>query len=108
MHALAKKGRKVDHLMAGVVAHPLRISILRDVIRRGPTSPARISRSLGEDVSNVAYHVRVLRGYGLLVLTSIQDVRGAKEHFYIAAKEPVEHPVIQAALGLGTGEHRNG
>lgn len=64
--------------------HVLRRRILRALNDAGgPVSPVKIGELLGEPLSNVSYHVNILREYGAVKLKSLQQVRGAMEHFYI-------------------------
>lgn len=62
-------------------AHPLRIQILQ-ILGDGPSSPKRISETLGEPLSNVSYHVRVLSKCNCVQLVDTRPARGAVEHIY--------------------------
>jgi len=48
-------------------------------------SPKQIAEQLGEGLSQVSYHVSVLRECGLIELDHTVPRRGAVEHFYRAA-----------------------
>jgi DNA-binding transcriptional ArsR family regulator len=66
--------------------HPLRRRILRSLHDGGgPRSPIQLSRALRVPVSNVSYHVRVLRDRGVVALVSTRPVRGSSEHFYASS-----------------------
>ncbi len=66
------------------MSHPLRANILRLLVERGVMSPTGIARELGEDLGNVAYHVRQLEKLDCAELVETRPVRGAVEHFYRA------------------------
>ena len=69
-------------------AHPLRRRILRALHAAGEArSPRELSLALDAVLSNVSYHVRVLRDAGALVLTDALPVRGSMENFYASAVE---------------------
>jgi predicted ArsR family transcriptional regulator len=64
-------------------SHPLRRRILMAMRERDRLlSPKRFAESVGEKVTNVSYHFRVLHQVGLIELADQQQVRGATEHFY--------------------------
>jgi DNA-binding transcriptional ArsR family regulator len=63
------------------LGHPVRAEAL-SILNTRVASPAEIARALGLDVSNVAYHVRQLHGYGCIELVETRRSRGATEHFY--------------------------
>lgn len=71
-----------NHDLLVALRHPLRRKILRamdgDVVR----SPTALGRSLGEALSSVSYHVRVLVECSCLVQVKERKVRGATQHFY--------------------------
>lgn len=63
------------------MGHPVRAEAL-SILNVRVASPAEIARTLGLDVSNVAYHVRQLLGYECIELVETRRSRGATEHFY--------------------------
>jgi DNA-binding transcriptional ArsR family regulator len=67
--------------LAKAYVHPLRAEALA-LIAEGIASPKQIARKLGVEVSNVAYHVRVLREIGCIELAETRQRRGAIEHLY--------------------------
>jgi DNA-binding transcriptional ArsR family regulator len=93
-----EKGRDLTHLYAQSLSHPLRLLILRFVVKHGQASPSQTSRALGEELSPVSYHTKVLAGNGLLVLASTRSVRGAVEHLYKPVQVALENPVVIALL----------
>jgi DNA-binding transcriptional ArsR family regulator len=64
--------------------HPLRRRILAVLWKfKGSMSPSEISELLGVRLSNVSYHVRLLRREtGIITLADSQPVRGSIQHFY--------------------------
>lgn len=62
--------------------HKTRIEILDFIAEKGEASPNQISEELNIRLGNVAYHARVLREAGFLVLAYTVPARGAVEHFY--------------------------
>ena len=44
--------------------------------------PRELTERLGDTLSNVSYHFRVLAGAGVLKLVSTKPVRGSTQHFY--------------------------
>jgi hypothetical protein len=62
-------------------SHPLRIKLI--VLLEREHSPSDLFGLLpGEALGVVAYHVRMLRQYGLITETRTRPRRGALEHFY--------------------------
>lgn len=70
-----------DQRLAIALRHPVRAEAL-SILNTRVASPAEIARALGQDVSNVAYHVRQLYAYDCVELVETRSVRGATEHFY--------------------------
>lgn len=74
----------VNPRLARALEHVLRQHILMHAVRR-EISPKEISDLLGEGLSNVCYHVRVLRDEcGLIEETRLKRRRGTVEHYYRA------------------------
>jgi DNA-binding transcriptional ArsR family regulator len=88
--ASAKKRSKhssenpVNYQHMKALAHPLRLQILAILAER-VASPKEISVELGEDLSQISYHVVVLRECGLIAEDHEAPRRGAVAHFYRAA-----------------------
>jgi DNA-binding transcriptional ArsR family regulator len=80
----------VDLDLIKALDHELRQHILLAAIK-GEVSPNELSKSLGEGLSQVSYHVKVLREDcgGILKVTRTEQRRGALEHFYRADLEAV-------------------
>jgi DNA-binding transcriptional ArsR family regulator len=62
--------------------HKLRRRILRVMVNGEPISPCELSGLLGQPLSNVSYHVRVLAECGLIEVVEERLVRGATKHLY--------------------------
>ena len=78
-------GDKANDLFTAL-AHPLRRRILRRMIGGGgETSPRDLAAELGEPLSALSYHVRVLAECGALKLVRTKQIRGSTQHFYRAA-----------------------
>lgn len=69
-----------DKMLASL-AHPVRLGAL-ERIAQGPASPEQIATEIGADLGVVAYHVRILRREGLVVLDHVEPARGALRHVY--------------------------
>lgn len=79
----------VDNLLMKALGHEGRVRCLA-VLNERVASPNELSKELEEGLSQVSYHVKVLREYGLIELDSTEPRRGAIEHYYRA----VEHALI--------------
>jgi DNA-binding transcriptional ArsR family regulator len=76
----------VDLRLAKALNHVLRQHILLAAVQR-EISPNELSDALDEGLSQVSYHVKVLRDDcdGMIELTRTEPVRGAVEHYYRAS-----------------------
>jgi DNA-binding transcriptional ArsR family regulator len=72
-----------DPRLAKALAHPLRLEILRYLGDR-TASPSEIATGIDAPLTNVSYHVRKLRGLGVLKLVRKTPKRGVVEHYYSA------------------------
>jgi predicted transcriptional regulator len=59
------------------LGHPTRRQILREMDGGPPASPRELTELLGDTLSNVSYHFRVLAQAGVLKLVSTRPVRGS-------------------------------
>lgn len=64
------------------LAHPLRAKMLYALQER-PCSPKELAAHFGVPISNVAYHIKVLRKLKLIRLAKTTPRRGAVEHHYV-------------------------
>ena len=69
--------------MAKALSHPIRMQILT-ILHKRVASPNQIAQELGEGLSQVSYHVKVLKEYKCIELVRTEPRRGAVEHFYRA------------------------
>ncbi len=67
------------------LAHPLRVAIL-DLMNTGEWSPNELKKALGEGLSQVSYHIKVLKDFGMIEMTRTEPRRGAVEHYYRATE----------------------
>jgi len=67
------------------LAHPLRVRILAYMNDR-EWSPNELSEELHEGLSQISYHVKVLRDFEMIEMTRTMPRRGAVEHFYRAVE----------------------
>jgi DNA-binding transcriptional ArsR family regulator len=79
---MAGKGKPDIQAVLTSLKHKLRRRILRVMSNREPISPRELSELLGESLSNVSYHVRVLAECGVIEAVEMRQVRGATQHFY--------------------------
>jgi hypothetical protein len=63
------------------LSHAIRRDVI-DCVARGITTPKAIAEDKGHPLGVVAYHVRMLRDYGVLGLMRSEPRRGALQHFY--------------------------
>jgi DNA-binding transcriptional ArsR family regulator len=78
----SKKG-KLDQRVIKALAHPLRENILA-ILNERVASPNELAKGLGEGLSQVSYHVKVLNECECLELVKTEPRRGAVEHYYRA------------------------
>ena len=77
----------VDSRLAKALAHPLRVQLLAG-LNEGVASPNELAKRLGEPLTNVSYHVRMLHDLGCIELVDTEPRRGALEHYYRAIVRP--------------------
>jgi DNA-binding transcriptional ArsR family regulator len=65
------------------LAHELRAEILA-ILNERMASPNELAKELDEGLSQVSYHVKVLKDYGVIRLVKTEPRRGAVEHYYRA------------------------
>jgi DNA-binding transcriptional ArsR family regulator len=73
----------VDLRMAKALSHPIRVQVLA-ILHKRVASPNQIAQELGEGLSQVSYHVKVLKEFNCIELVRTEPRRGAVEHFYRA------------------------
>lgn len=89
----------VDPYLVRALSHVLRQHILL-AATQGEVSPIQLSKSLGEGLSQVSYHVKVLREEcgGMLQETRTEQRRGAVEHYYRANIKPLKRAEATARI----------
>lgn len=85
----ARRGRitkteQADARFAKALAHPLRARILEALADAGELSPNMAAEQLGEKLTNISYHFRMLLDLGAIELLRTEPRRGALEHYYRA------------------------
>ncbi|MEX2448269.1 MAG: winged helix-turn-helix domain-containing protein [Solirubrobacterales bacterium] len=93
--AKTRKGRKsrtsrkvgVNLDLVKALAHELRVEILT-ILNERMASPNELSKELGEGLSQVSYHVKVLKDYKCITQVKTVPRRGAVEHYYRATSRP--------------------
>lgn len=81
--AKAKAEMGIDQRLVKALAHPLRVEILM-ILNEQMASPSELSKELEEGLSQVSYHVKVLKDFGCIELVDTEPRRGAVEHYYRA------------------------
>lgn len=70
---------------AKAMSHALRVECWT-ILNERVASPNEMSEELGESLTDVAYHVRVLEKYDCIELVDTAQRRGATEHYYRATR----------------------
>lgn len=83
----------VDQRLMKGLSHPLRVKCLT-LINERPWSPRELQRELGEGLSQISYHIKVLKDFELIELVRTEPRRGAVEHFY----SPVERVIVPEGM----------
>jgi DNA-binding transcriptional ArsR family regulator len=79
-----QSAKPLSRQMGEVLTHPLRYKCLI-LLTEKVASPAELARDLGVDVSDLSYHVRVLRECNAIELVESIPGPTAVQHFYRAA-----------------------
>jgi len=98
----------VDGQLIKALGHPLRTHVLA-ILNERTASPTELADELGEGLSQVAYHVKVLLECDYIELVKTEPRRGAVEHFYRAVHRALLPPdawdklppAIQYGIALG-------
>ena len=77
--------RTIDQELVRALAHPLRVEILA-ILNDRVASPNELSKELEEGLSQVSYHVKVLKEFKCIEMVKTEPRRGAVEHFYKATQ----------------------
>lgn len=76
-------GTVVDQRLVKALGHPLRVQAL-SILNERVASPNELAKELGEGLSQVSYHVKVLSDCECIELVKTEPRRGAVEHYYRA------------------------
>jgi DNA-binding transcriptional ArsR family regulator len=79
----SKHGGQLEQRLFKALAHPLRFQALI-ILSERVASPNELSKELGEGLSQVSYHVKVLLDADCIELVKTEPRRGAVEHYYRA------------------------
>lgn len=99
---MAAADRDTDDLLLAL-RHPLRRQILHMLAGKQALSPRELADTLGQPLSNVSYHVRILADCGAVKLVRTRQVRGSTQHFYRASVRP---EWAKSALRSARRKHR--
>jgi DNA-binding transcriptional ArsR family regulator len=77
--------RTIDQELVKALAHPLRVEILA-ILNDRMASPNELSKELEEGLSQVSYHVKVLKDFNCIEMVKTEPRRGAVEHYYKATQ----------------------
>lgn len=78
--------RSLDQRIIKALAHPLRVEILA-ILNDRMASPNELSQELKEGLSQVSYHIKVLKDYSMIEMVKTAPRRGAVEHYYRASEK---------------------
>lgn len=81
-----RRRRAVDQGFVKSLSHELRVEILTILTER-MASPNELAKMLDEGLSQVSYHVTVLKDYERIELVKTEPRRGAVEHYYRATSK---------------------
>lgn len=76
----------IEQNIVKALAHPLRVRILT-VLNDRVASPNELRKLLEEGLSQVSYHVKVLKDFEMIEMVKAEPRRGAVEHFYRATNK---------------------
>jgi DNA-binding transcriptional ArsR family regulator len=85
--AALKQTRVSSDSTAAILSHPLRGRCWYALTER-TMSPKELADDLRASLSDVSYHVRVLRELGAVELVRTEPVRGAVAHYYRSVERP--------------------
>lgn len=88
MAARGKRALGLGSKSLKAISHPLRNAV-QCILYNRMASSKEMGDELGEDVSNVSYHVRELKAIGNIELRKEEKRRGATESFYRAVIPPL-------------------
>lgn len=78
--------QSIEQRIVKALAHPLRLRILT-VLNDRVASPNELHKQLEEGLSQVSYHIKVLRDFEMIEQVKTEPRRGAVEHYYRATNK---------------------
>ncbi len=78
--------QSIEQRIVKALAHPLRLRILT-VLNDRVASPNELRKQLEEGLSQVSYHIKVLRDFEMIEQVKTEPRRGAVEHYYRATNK---------------------
>jgi DNA-binding transcriptional ArsR family regulator len=78
--------RKIATRIAKALSHPLRVQLVT-ILNDRLASPNELSKELDEGLSQISYHVKVLKDFEMIELVKTEPRRGAVEHYYRATSK---------------------
>ena len=100
-----EQGSGVDQRLVKALAHPLRVEILT-ILNERMASPNELSKELDEGLSQVSYHVKVLKDFECIEMVKTEPRRGAVEHYYRATSSGFPDAIaMEEAAGLDQAGH---
>lgn len=78
-----KRTKGIDQRLVKALAHELRVEALT-ILNERMASPNELAKELDEGLSQVSYHVKVLKDYKTIKQVKTEPRRGAVEHYYRA------------------------
>lgn len=78
--------RSVDQRIIKALGHSLRVEILA-ILNDRVASPNELSKELEEGLSQVSYHIKVLKDFEMIEMVKAEPRRGAVEHYYRASSK---------------------
>ena len=94
-----------NHKLLIALRHPLRREILRAMSNEEAISPRELAELLGQRLTNIAYHVKVLVQCGAVAPADNEKAQGATQHFY---RWSLEEEWAQKMLDEGEGKPPKG
>lgn len=76
----------VDQRVVKALGHGLRVEILA-ILNDRMASPSELAKELDEGLSQVSYHVKVLKDFDMIEMVKTEPRRGAVEHYYKASEK---------------------
>ncbi len=83
-HQREAASQSVDQRVIKAMGHPLRVEILA-ILNDRMASPNELSKELEEGLSQVSYHIKVLKDFEMIEMVKTEPRRGAIEHYYRAS-----------------------